>query len=288
MRFSERHGYSKIRKAIQLESMDESLRVGLWNALKIFVWDKAAYSSSAMGGGYYLTASANAELKNLCDRLWFNYFKKPLDTLGSDWSEVHHFLRTYYFDAEWFQVYDFVEFVATNYKRPETREKLIDACNSVLEKEKSGYRFLNNQIAPITAQEQLNEIQRAIDNSTAAEKTHLERALELLSERDKPDYRNSIKESISAVESLVVRVTGEKGTLGQLLKHLEEKIGLHPALKNGYSHLYGYTSDEGGIRHAILEAPKVGFEEAKFFLVVCSAFINFVQSKMGLSRQGDR
>lgn len=36
---------------------------------------------------------------------------------------------------------------------------------------------------------------------------------------------------------------------------------------------------EDGIRHAILEEPNVGFHEAKFMLVACSAFVNFLISK---------
>jgi hypothetical protein len=103
----------------------------------------------------------------------------------------------------------------------------------------------------------------------------------LLASRDAPDYRNSIKESISAVESLVAITLGtDKGTLGQLLKRLEDEIGLHPALKTAFSNLYGYASDEGGIRHALLEAERVEYEDAQFFLVVCSAFTNYVQSKI--------
>jgi hypothetical protein len=75
-------------------------------------------------------------------------------------------------------------------------------------------------------------------------------------------------------------VVGEKGTFGQLIKKLEDEIHLHPALRSAFSSLYGYTSDAGGIRHAILEAENVGFDEAKFFLVVCSAFISFVKTKV--------
>jgi len=43
--------------------------------------------------------------------------------------------------------------------------------------------------------------------------------------------------------------------------------------------MYGYTSDEDGIRHAMLEEPDVGFEDAKFMLVACSAFINYLKVK---------
>jgi hypothetical protein len=105
--------------------------------------------------------------------------------------------------------------------------------------------------------------------------------LELLSDRTTPDYRNSIKESISAVESLVARtLKAEKGTLGQLIKRLEDEIGLHPALKTAFNSLYGYTSDESGIRHALTEGDKVDFHDAKFMLVVCAAFVNFVKGKV--------
>jgi hypothetical protein len=44
----------------------------------------------------------------------------------------------------------------------------------------------------------------------------------------------------------------------------------------GAATLYGYTSDEGGVRRAILESKTVGFTEAKFMLVTCPAFVNFV------------
>jgi hypothetical protein len=34
--------------------------------------------------------------------------------------------------------------------------------------------------------------------------------------------------------------------------------------------------DQAGIRHALLEKEQVGFDDAKFMLVVCSAFVNYV------------
>ncbi|WGS63939.1 hypothetical protein [Marinitoga aeolica] len=51
--------------------------------------------------------------------------------------------------------------------------------------------------------------------------------------------------------------------------------------------LYGYTSDEKGIRHALLEgeSTNISFDEAKFMLVSCSAYVNYLiekVSKIGL------
>jgi len=52
-------------------------------------------------------------------------------------------------------------------------------------------------------------------------------------------------------------------------------------LKRAFTALYGYTSDSGGIRHSLLEEDiAVTMEDAKFMLVTCSAFINYLKSKI--------
>jgi len=108
---------------------------------------------------------------------------------------------------------------------------------------------------------------------------HLNKALKLYSDRENPDYENSIKESISAVESLVKIVLGEKGTLGQLIK----KLPIEEPLKKGFSNLYGWTSAENGIRHGKTNNTQKSHEaEARYMLITCSAFINYVISKIEL------
>ena len=117
---------------------------------------------------------------------------------------------------------------------------------------------------------------------TTPVRVHLQSSVDLFSDRKNPDYRNSIKESISAVEAVCQIITGEeKATLGQALKKLEEKgIELHEALRKSFSNLYGYTSDADGIRHALLEESTLDFDDAKFFMLVsCSAFVNYLAAK---------
>lgn len=280
MRFSERYRYKKVREIVQIDSIDEPLRNALWSLLKVFVWDHMR-ESSGIYRGYFLSSDSNKEIRELCDRLWFSYFKKPLDQRDNEWDKVHGQLRNYFFGCEWYEVYDFLEFVTNNYDRYQFKDHFIAACNKVLEKEISAYRFVDGLISRITEQQEVDEIERALETALGPVRTHLRRALELLANRESPDYRNSIKESISSVESLAAFAVGaEKGTLGQLIKRLEDEIKLHPALRTAFSSLYGYTSDEGGIRHALMESENVRFEDAKFFLVVCSAFVNFVETKI--------
>jgi hypothetical protein len=54
---------------------------------------------------------------------------------------------------------------------------------------------------------------------------------------------------------------------------------LHPALRDAFSKLYGYTSNADGIRHAMMDETTLSFSDAKFMLVTCSAFINYVLGK---------
>ena len=94
------------------------------------------------------------------------------------------------------------------------------------------------------------------------------------------NYRNSIKESISAVESIARVVSGrDKATLGDALKAIK-RGQLHPALKEGFLKLYGYTSDEQGIRHAMLDEPNLTAADARYFLVSCSSFVNYLKAQL--------
>ena len=112
---------------------------------------------------------------------------------------------------------------------------------------------------------------------------HLSRALELYAQRPEGDYRNSIKESISAVEVYCREKTGEN-TLGKALNKLEQSGLVIPAvLKQAFDKLYAYTNQpDSGIRHALMDdsgAYTPQAEEALFMLVSCSAFINYLVKK---------
>lgn len=275
VRFSERYGFKSVREVIQVDSMDDALRSGVWSIIKMHVWDHVERPKY----GYNLVDGHNHYVVDLLKKLWLNYFKYPLDTLGDSWATVQPGLRKHFFGCQWYEVYDFVEFIATAYARRGFKEPFIADCNSLFAREVSAYRFVDDIVVRITTDAEIQAIERALDEAEGGVRIHLQRSLELLSSRSAPDYRNSIKESISAVESLVAIVLGAKGTLGQLLKKMEEDKGLHTALKSAFSNLYGYTSDEGGIRHALLEKESVDYEEAIFFNVVCSAFISYVYGK---------
>jgi hypothetical protein len=49
------------------------------------------------------------------------------------------------------------------------------------------------------------------------------------------------------------RVLEPSGSLSGALARLEKTANIHRALKLGFINLYGYSSDEEGIRHALLD-----------------------------------
>ena len=275
MQFSQRIGIKATTKLAQRESIDDELRGSLWSVLTLFYWNSYKEPSDGMYGRSDYVKHSNIE--NLVLLLWLRYFKEPIDTIDEYWEDCLKRLRRHFFSAEWYEVYDFVEFIAQNGSE-QKKQAFIDTTNSYLEVENSAYRFVNGQIAEITSAEEISEVEAAlsISDGFAGAKTHLQTALGLMSDRKSPDYRNSIKESISAVESLAKKLSGDdSGTLGAMLKALEKSKKLHPALKNAFSSLYGYTNDADGIRHALLDESNLTKADARFMLVCCSAFINY-------------
>ncbi len=273
--FSQRYGYKPVKNVIQIDTMDQDLRNGLWNALDIFYWSEARPDEP-------LNDPYNREQKGLFTLLWLNYFKQPIDTIPDQWDRAHKIIRDYFFSCQWAEVYDIIEFIANNYNNNSLNERFMNYCNSILERELSGYRFIGEKITPITAEEEIAEIEKALESTDSLRPViiHLKEALKLFSDRKSPDYRNSIKESVSAVEAICNLITGSNNaTLGDALKIIKDKIEIHTSLRQSFIKLYGYTSDAEGIRHALLDEPNLDFEDAKFMLVSCSAFINYLKVK---------
>lgn len=270
MLFSQRKGLKPVRSLIQTDGIDEELRNGLWDALQLAVWGSESSSYNDL---------EDTRLQWLFTLAWHRYFKKPIDTLPYKAAEAIKTIRDYFFRCKWYEAYDFVEFVAGNMENP---EEFIRIVNSVLKRELSGYRLVDKKIVQLTSEAEVASIELALQNTSELVGTHahLKASLSMLADRKSPDYRNSVKEAISAVESIAQVMSGDSSaTLGSALKVLEKHSLIHPALKASLSSLYGHTSDAEGIRHAMLQEPTLTFNDAKFMLVSCTAFINYLAGK---------
>lgn len=145
------------------------------------------------------------------------------------------------------------------------------------------YKIVNHEVVEITSEEEVVAIETAINSSKDNIKVHFSNALSLYSRKPIGDYRNSIKESISAVEAYCREKTGEN-TLGKALKKLESSgMVLPKMLKETFEKLYAYTNQpDNGIRHALMDDDDKyvpGQEEALFMLVSCCSFLNYLKKK---------
>lgn len=282
MKFSQRIGKTHLTKEVQLESIDSDLENGLWNIYDLFIFqkisDKHDYSFDIRPSEFYSNS------------LWHHYFKKPIDQIPSNFYRVQTEIRDYFFKCEWYEVYDFIEFnielVHDNiFQYSISADKLYESFNAILEREFAGYRFIDKKLSPITNPTEIKEIEESFSvtesfTSLKSCNTHLKSALSKLSDRLIPDYRNSIKESISALEAIAKVISNNsKDSLGGALDKIKGKLKIHSALERGFKQIYGYTSDTDGIRHALTEETTCDFEDAKFMLVSCSAFINYLVIK---------
>jgi len=273
--FSEREGFRAPVEAIQVGGMTDELRNSLWNVIHTRLLGTRLFHDMHEG---------RARIYRYSESLWIEFFKKPVDSRPDSGQGVLAEISKFFFSCEWFGVYDFLEWnlhwVSNSHLY--SYDYFATAINGCLERELAGYRFIGGLRTEITDKQEIEALGEALeDERFLGVRSHLHTALRLLSDRDGPDYRNSIKESISAVESMVKVVTGQpKASLGDALTDLEKRGRLHTALKKGFSRLYGYTNDEGGIRHAMLEEPELSAADAKYFLLSCTSFINYLKAKL--------
>ena len=274
--FSERYGYTKPSDVIIREKITPEIQNAICSC-----YDQLPYVLFHTFKGNSMDA-CKQEYRKLERYVWKYFFNQR----ENDYNRYDEIITRYFEGrADWFLKLNLLE-VSIEYLRKyfsEIADKFINSLNSEFERLHFAYRIINDEIAEIDSKEEIEAIEEALNNSSSTIKTHLSRALELYAQRPKGDYRNSIKESISAVEVYCREKTGEN-TLGKALNKLEQNGLVIPAvLKQAFDKLYAYTNQpDSGIRHALMDdsgayTPKA--EEALFMLVSCSAFINYLIKK---------
>ena len=260
--FSDRNGYAKINVEIQKNSLDERTRNGIVNLFD-----------------YILSECELRGKKEFC----YKYIYKNIFCVTNDEIPYHGYEKRIPIveglKRSWayYDVFSFLESLLEWYVAT-MGEKIYNLFNELFEKECVGYRFVGCKITDIIDDLEIEEVEEALNNKYSACKNSIKKALDFLYNRENPDYPNSVKESISAVEAMCNIILGvDNATLGGALKHLEDSgVEIHGSMKKAFASLYGYTSDQSGIRHNTGIDDKTTFAEAKYMLVSCSAFVNYL------------
>jgi hypothetical protein len=268
--FSERYNF-QVRKIKKMDEIDENFKNRIWNLFRELLYE-LLYDNKKLLENVY-----DKFLKGKIEELWFVISGSGIDGV------VSHIMEKL-FNQKWYKIYDFLEFLMEELEEMgelTIRDQVAKKVNKIFEEENIGCRIIDNLVVPIIDEEEIKEIETAqkISDRYSGIKIHLQKAVELYSKRPQPDYKNSIKESISAIEALARIITNNPSAdLGDLTKQLP----LHRAFRNALDKLYAWTSDEGGIRHSQKDYKdylESGENEARFMLVLASAFVNYIISK---------
>lgn len=271
--FSQAQGYEELPTSLKLEELPTAARTHIWNVLYLYIGGAESYIGQEVTGVW---KSILREKHALHDYLpmdeWTNSFEYHRRRL-------RHSIETLPFN----QVFDLIQFIL---RHPKCPSNFIDVMKRTFESSRLAYTIDEAEpptiIPAVTDAEgdsivdAMQTLRRAgLDGSAA----HLRKAAECI---NGSDWAGSIRESIHAVESVARQLAPQaSGTLGPALASLEKHQTLHPALKEAFKKLYGYTSDEQGVRHALLDQPSanVGMDEAVFMLGACASFASYLWRK---------
>ena len=280
--FSERYNYTKVSDVIIREQITREIQNAIcscYDKLHDFFRDSMGSSDEA----YF----------NMEKNLWTYFLNQRIGAFYNGRS--YHVVAIRFIEDEnnpWYKKLDMTEFtikylhsnIYNDRRYIYVYDSFVKYLNHEFKRLNYAYRVINTEIVEITSEEELAAIETSMQDSPNNIRTHLSKALELYAKRPVGDYRNSIKESISAVEAYCREKTG-KNTLGKALDEMIDKgLVISPILKVAFDKLYAYTNQpDTGIRHALMDdddtyAP--ASEEALFMLVSCSSFINYLNKKM--------
>ena len=285
--FSQRHGYEPIPEAMKLEEISCDLRREIWNTVRELLLNIKSKQVNA----YFPDTAAR-----FIERVVGKYQKIRQSNVRTEYSDVFHTFENDCFSLKFNKLLEMLEVIINDTELDDDFAEKIRILFEMhgaaywLDTSRLPYRFI-----PSTSKEQGEATRQAfetVEQSGIAPgaTTHLRKAVEHL---NAGRYADSVSDSMHAVES-VARVIDPRAnkTLGSALDSLET-AGLlnHPALKSAFKTLYGYTSDEQGIRHALLErdAADVGLDEGMFMFGACASFaaylVNRHQKANGVGRE---
>ena len=244
--FSQEQGLAPIPSQLKLGELSKEFRSVLWG----YLFQELERTCINHYGDYYISGIWQQVLR---DAHVFLYHK-PVDEFDSSLKNLSATYKGLVWNGGFSEVFDLLQFIM---RHPSCEKEFLPELRGMLEYCKVAYCVLDRgpTIVPIGSDE---EVKALVDAFTATKHpafagagTHLRGAVEAL---NSGRYGDSVRESVHAIES-AARVLNEdaKSTLAPAVQQLEARLGMHPAFKKALVSLYGYTSDEAGIRHSLLE-----------------------------------
>ncbi len=264
--FSQRHGFSEIPPQLELGVVTDQQKL-----LLNYAWDRE------------LSRNRNARIPSVSDMrirvLSHDAFVKVLGISPSSLSGgIEYLSQTFSLfvnGAKIGTLYDLIEFII---RHVSCSSILVQEFSDAFVETRSAYRIVDKKIIALGTEQQAEAVKQALNDVEAvgarAAKAHL---ISAGGEIRHGNWADSVRESIHAVEAMARKIDPSAKTLGAALKTLERSNYIHGSLKEGFNRLYGYTNDEEGIRHSLLEeTARVDEVDALFMLGACASFVSYL------------
>ncbi|PRE97840.1 hypothetical protein C6T59_08005 [Burkholderia multivorans] len=294
VKFSHRHGFDPTRSSGPIvDDAPEWLR----REYLVRILNKLTYVD--MDSRYKNQERLPLGIKALNERLSIET-RRTMDLDDWDTWNCSAALENTLLECEWYQFYDCVETVGEVlreteplYENDRSADELLgaqtyeqfgfahyrDAVNGLFGKHNVGWRMnakgeLETALPKDLAERVANVEEKLTDEFQPA-RVHYSKARAYILGTQK-DPENSIKESISAVESVCRVLYPKAATLGKAILAMRTEGIFPPKLLTVLERFYEYGNDEPGIRHGGRHAPNVRVLDAEFALHICTAFIRYV------------
>ena len=282
--FSQREGKAPLPEPMRLEHLSKYFRNSVWLHVGETIKKSSRYDS--MRG--LVTGYQNSEVGNLIQLYFFDIVGMPHDGIDHVPKEHEKRLRITILEEEYHSVLSFIEFILRAPVRHDVLITLKKELTELFEHTPVAYAVQTMQglptivprISPESGAATTHAIETVEEKGPEGAKAHLRKSVERLNAKH---YADSVRESISAVESVARTIDCKANKkLGPALDSLQEAGVLrHKAFKGALNKLYGYTSDEKGIRHPLLDegAADVDLDDAVFMFSACAAFSAYLLNR---------
>lgn len=212
------------------------------------------------------------------------------------------FLASLVSGVEWYHFYDVVELVGQELKkwqqklsegllRPDEKKTVSDhinefgfnrysgEVNKLLAEENVGWRLDRNGFvvreSPKELRDRIEKIEETLTDEFEPARDHYRKALRFANARP-VDPENSIKEIVSAVESVGRILYPKAGTLGNVVKEMRRDPVWPQQLVSVIEKFYGYACSEPAVRHGGPKISNVVLDDAEFCLHLGAALIRYM------------
>ena len=273
--FEQAEGRDPLPMQLQLKEISQELRALLWAIFHDSIKQDIEYPT--MGGYSFLRGRWKSILQFWHVRREHKFIDDFEDRADLQVQKI----KIIFSDGDYLKILGFIEFVIRDNNCPIR----LATVGQALQVGRAAYRLQDKSIIPIASEAESVSVERAFKILNSSEfrgaMEHLLKAGEALTAGS---WAESVRESIHSVESVVIVMEPNAGTVARALAKLEAKKRIHPALKAGFASLYGFTNDEKGIRHPLLDAPVADVDEtdALYMFGACASFVTYLIGKSKL------